>query len=586
MQPAIQAPTGALLGRVSLGDGGPEPISVGTGLGIQSSVLTANGADHADFPSRTVLVPSDQAVVSSGGTPMLLNLSLLRGLFSAGSNIAIDSAGIISAAGSITSTGVSGTSNNISGLPAVTTIAADDLVGISRNGTADSITYQNFLNGLTIDEAQVAISVSDSDKTWVAQGSDTMVCQTFSAIWDWIVSNQPSYKNPVVEITTNTTLDGTVHNGRILVCSQPITLTPVFANMGSGFMCSIINLSGANVAFGVGIVSSSGTSVLATGLSCTMQGLTYSGGSVIYASISGDTTQSTQNIPNAVTNFVVSGVSSNSVSLAWAAPSSGGAAASYTVQYQKNGETGWITASSSVVGTSYIISNLQSSTTYNLVIFATNSAGAGPLSGVVTDATVGLVGNVPGQVTGVVANTPTSSTLSLAWSAPAVGTAPINYTIDYRPSGTTLWTTYASSVLSVSMSIIGLSAGTIYDFQVFASNVQGVGIPSVVISRSTATVGTSVTAITWNLTPSSTYMHGSGSIGVNAHVTPSSAAVQFGFSTSPTALPANWTLATYINTDLWGAYVSTPATLGSWYAWVQGIDGSLSMVYATPFAVT
>ena len=53
-----------------------------------------------------------------------------------------------------------------------------------------------------------------------------MLRQTFAAIWSWLMAKQPSYKLPIVEITSNTTLDGTVHNGRILICSQPVTLTP------------------------------------------------------------------------------------------------------------------------------------------------------------------------------------------------------------------------------------------------------------------------------------------------------------------------------------------------------------------------
>ena len=43
---------------------------------------------------------------------------------------------------------------------------------------------------------------------------------------------------------------------------------------------------------------------------------------------------------------------------------------------------------------------------------------------------------------------------------------------------------------------------------------------------------------------------------------------------------------TYVNSDLWGAYVSTPASAGSWYAWVEGTDGSKPTVYPTPFIVT
>ena len=54
-------------------------------------------------------------------------------------------------------------------------------------------------------------------------------------------------------------------------------------------------------------------------------------------------------------------------------------------------------------------------------------------------------------------------------------------------------------------------------------------------------------------------------------------------STTP---PDSWTVATYVNTDLWGAYVSTPATAGTWYAWVEGTDGSRQTVYPVAFAVT
>ena len=331
MQPAILAPTGCLLGRESLGPGGPEPINVGVGLDLQSSVLTATGADHAGFPSQPVLNPSDQAVLNAGGAPMLLQLSLLRGLFAAGSNIAINSSGTISSTASTTSSAGVGASYDIAGLPVVTTISAGDLVGIIQSGTADAITYQNFLNGLTINEAQPAAAASNSDTTWVAQGSETMVCQTFGAIWAWIISNFPSYKSPVIEVATNTTLDDTVHNGRILVCSQPVTVTPAFTNMGSGFACSVINLSNASVTFGAGIISSSGVAALPAGSSCALYGVTYSGGSVIYASVSGGTGQGNQTIPSIVTGLAVTGTSSTGASLSWAPPASGGAVTSYLV---------------------------------------------------------------------------------------------------------------------------------------------------------------------------------------------------------------------------------------------------------------
>ncbi len=156
VQPAILAPTGSLLGRNSLGTGGPEAVSVGSGLGLNAGTLSAIG---------------------------------------------------------------------ITGLTETGTIAAADLVGISQGGADRNIPYAAFLDGMTIDLAQPAAPATDSDTLWVAQGTSTMLRQTFAAIWSWLVTKLPSYKRPVAEITTNTTLDGTMHNGAVLVCSQAVTLS-------------------------------------------------------------------------------------------------------------------------------------------------------------------------------------------------------------------------------------------------------------------------------------------------------------------------------------------------------------------------
>src|SRR5262249_52986031 len=155
----------------------------------------------------------------------------LRSLFSAGAHVSIDAGGTISATGG--SDGIF----SVAGLPPVATIACTDLVAISQDGTDHAISYANLLDGVTIDQAQPAVPASDTDTIWVAQGSNTMLRQTLAGIWSWLVSKQPTYRLPVVELTTNTTLDATVHNGRILICSQPIVLTPAPLNMGSGFYC-------------------------------------------------------------------------------------------------------------------------------------------------------------------------------------------------------------------------------------------------------------------------------------------------------------------------------------------------------------
>ncbi|MGC8474784.1 MAG: fibronectin type III domain-containing protein [Acetobacteraceae bacterium] len=414
-QPAIVIPSGELLGRVSLGPGGPEAIGIGTGISISSGTLSALG---------------------------------------------------------------------ITGAPLASSVTATTLVGISQNGTDQAVPYSTFLDGITIDLAQPAAPASDSDTTWVAQGSSTMLRQTFAAIWAWIETKIPTYKAPVVELTVNTTLDGTVHNDRLLVCSQPLTLSTVFTNMGSGFYCEVLNLSGGNVVLASGIVTSNGTTNLLPGQYASLRGLSYSGGNMVYAAIAAAATAA------------------------------------------------------------------------------------------------------PGAVSGLTATNPTTNSIALSWAAPTSGAAVVNYTVQYRPSGTTTWNTASAAVTTTSYSVTGLSAGTSYDFQVAANNSLGSGPTSTVVTLSTLAAAGAVSSITWNLGPSGSYVHGTGTIGLNALVTPASAAVQFGVSASNTVPPTNWTAATLISGSLWGAYVPVPPTAGTYYAWCEGTDGSAATVYPSSFVVS
>ena len=388
-QPAIILPSGDLLGRVSLGPGGPESIAIGAGITINAGTLSALG---------------------------------------------------------------------ISGASQATSVTSATLVGISQNGTDQAVPYATFLDGITIDLAQPAGPATDSDTTWVAQGGSTMLRQTFAAVWAWIGTKIPTYKPPVVELTVSTTLDGTVHNGRLLVCSQPISLSTVFTNMGNGFYCQVLNLSGATVGLGAGIVTSNGAAGLAPGQYATLQGLTYSGGNLVFAAVASSAT------------------------------------------------------------------------------------------------------SAPGAVSGLTASAPTSSSISLTWSAPASGGGVLAYTVQYRVTGTTAWSTASSSVTTTAFIVTGLTAATSYDFIVYAVNSFGNGASSAVATLSTLAASGAVTSIAWNLTPSGSYVHGSGTIGVNAQVTPSSAPVQFGFSTSTVTPPAAWTAGAFVSGSLWGAYVPIPAS--------------------------
>lgn len=582
-QPAIVAPSPSLLGRISIGPGGPDAIAIGDGLTIRDGALVANAFDPAVMPLQTALSPTDQVVVISGATTLRLALGQLRELFTAGANITIDGAGVISASAS-----GSGGSYSLSTLAPVTTLGQQDLVAVSQGGHDHSIKYSDFLNGLTIDLAQPAGVASDGDAFWVAQNSNVMARQTLGMLWPWISGKLPSWKRRVVEIGVNTTLDGTIHNTAFLVCGSPVTISALAVNMGSGFSCDLINVGTGFVTLASPIVASNGTGTLAPNQCATIYCVTYSGGTVVMASIgSGAGTGSVATTaPGQISGLAVLSATSSTVGLSWSAPIAGGAASSYTIQYRVAGATGWLSIVQAGGTTTCTVTGLQSATGYEFSVIAANSAGAGPMSSILS-VTTSSGATVPGAPTALVVSNITTTGMSCSWTPPASGGAGITYGVQYQAPGQSAWISAANNLSATSFGITGLSPATSYNIQVIASNSVGAGPASASVTATTAAaVATGlVTSIAWNLSPSGTFQHGSGAIGVNVHVAPAAGAVEFGFSNSATALPTIWTAGLHVNSDLWGAYVPTPASAGTWYAWAEGTDGSSPTVYPTPFTV-
>jgi len=193
---------------------------------------------------------------------------------------------------------------------------------------------------------------------------------------------------------------------------------------------------------------------------------------------------------------------------------------------------------------------------------------------------------LPAAPTGVTVIIITSNSVTCWWTAPSVGGPGLTYQVQFKAVGQSTWTTAVSNLSAATYDITGLAPSTTYDIQIIASNGSGLGPASALVTAQTANLTDLVTSITWNLTPSGSIVHGTGSIGVNAHVNPATSPIQFGFSTSATTPPTSWTGGALVNSNLWGTYVPTPATAGSWYAWAEGIDGSAPTVYPTPFTVT
>ena len=85
--------------------------------------------------------------------------------------------------------------------------------------------------------------------------------------------------------------------------------------------------------------------------------------------------------------------------------------------------------------------------------------------------------------------------------------------------------------------------------------------------------------------PSGSYTVSQANVGVNATLDPGTAVsgLQFGLSTSPTVAPTTWTAGILVNTEsngdtFWGAYITMPATAGTYYCWAQTVGAAASAV--------
>lgn len=89
----------------------------------------------------------------------------------------------------------------------------------------------------------------------------------------------------------------------------------------------------------------------------------------------------------------------------------------------------------------------------------------------------------PGQVTAVSSANTLNTSVALTWPQPT-GSAPMNYLVQYRVTGTSTWLTFGSSP-TTSDTVTGLTPSTSYDFQVQASNGAGTGTFSPALTVST-----------------------------------------------------------------------------------------------------
>ncbi len=153
------------------------------------------------------------------------------------------------------------------------------------------------------------------------------------------------------------------------------------------------------------------------------------------------------------TNLAASQISENSIQLSWNNISG---ATNYSIQYRKNGSSGWSTTSST--GTYKTISGLQAGTKYDFQIKTKCINKDSNYTSIKSYSTATPQCNIPSNL---VASNVSSNAATLTWN----GTAN-SYTVQYKKTSSSSWSSTSST--SKSKYISNLSANTTYEFRVKA----------------------------------------------------------------------------------------------------------------------
>ncbi len=190
--------------------------------------------------------------------------------------------------------------------------------------------------------------------------------------------------------------------------------------------------------------------------------------------------------PGQVTGLAAGTPTATTMPLSWTAPATGGTPSGYVVEFAISGSGAWTIASNNVIGTTYTVTSLAASSSYDFRVTASNTGGTGTPSSTLTASTVAYV--APGSVTGLV-GTAGQYDMALSWTPPSTGDGPFSYTVQYALHGNTL-TTIQSGVTTTNFDVTGLSPSTSYDFAVYGSGPGGNGSAATLTASTNAQVFT------------------------------------------------------------------------------------------------
>ena len=189
-------------------------------------------------------------------------------------------------------------------------------------------------------------------------------------------------------------------------------------------------------------------------------------------------------VPRAPTGLTITTVNSSKlVDASWTAPADNGgqSISGYTLEFSADGSVYTTAGTPSATSSGFAVPNYG---TYSARVLARNIKGSGAYSAVVPFTTK----DIPAKVLSVSA-TAGNAQVSLSWAAPSMNGGTLqSYTI--RRNGSAIATT-----TSLSYTATGLSNGTAYTFNIYATNEVGNGITSDAVNATPVTVPGAPTAL-------------------------------------------------------------------------------------------
>lgn len=169
----------------------------------------------------------------------------------------------------------------------------------------------------------------------------------------------------------------------------------------------------------------------------------------------------------------------NAIPVTWVQPSGGTAPYTYSLQYRLAGTANWQVWAQQLTTTNATVSGLLPAARYEFLLTAYNAAGsvAAPI------AATNTLGYLPGGPTNLAASMPTSTSISLSWTA-VNSNQPIAYQPQYALQGASQWTDFGDPIMETNTTVTGLAANSTYNFQIVAKTL-GSSYESLAVSSAT-----------------------------------------------------------------------------------------------------